>query len=126
MFGGFYIVPLYALIQSRSEPAHRSRIIAANNILNALFMVAAAVLADRAARTRASRSRSCSWSPALLNAAVAIYIYTLVPEFLMRFLVWMLIHSVYRLREERASSSIPERRRGAHRLQPRDASSTRW
>jgi 1-acyl-sn-glycerol-3-phosphate acyltransferase len=36
---------------------------------------------------------------ALLNAAVAIYIYTLVPEFLMRFIVWMLIHSVYRLRK---------------------------
>ena len=40
VFGGFYIVPLYALIQSRSEPHHRSRIIAGNNILNALFMVA--------------------------------------------------------------------------------------
>src|SRR5215831_4132186 len=40
MFGGFYIVPLYALIQERSDPAYRSRIIAANNILNALFMVA--------------------------------------------------------------------------------------
>src|SRR4029078_8628037 len=42
MFGGFYIVPLYALIQERSEPAFRSRIIAANNILNAIFMVASA------------------------------------------------------------------------------------
>ena len=51
LFGGFYIVPLYALVQSRSAPSHRSRIIAANNILNALFMVvgslaAAAMLGD--------------------------------------------------------------------------------
>ena len=45
LFGGFYIVPLYALIQIRSEPSHRSRIIAGNNILNALFMVAAAGIA---------------------------------------------------------------------------------
>ena len=45
LFGGFYIVPLYALIQERSAPSHRSRIIAANNILNALFMVASAGLA---------------------------------------------------------------------------------
>jgi len=45
MFGGFYIVPLYALIQERSEPAYRSRIIAANNILNAIFMVASAGIA---------------------------------------------------------------------------------
>ena len=47
---------------------------------------------------------------ALLNAAVAIYIYTLVPEFLMRFLVWLLIHSVYRL-EKTGLENIPERGR---------------
>ena len=40
-FGGFYSVPLYALIQQRSERSHLSRIIAANNILNAIFMVGA-------------------------------------------------------------------------------------
>ena len=45
MFGGFYSVPLYALIQSRSAPTHRARIIAANNILNALFMILSAVMA---------------------------------------------------------------------------------
>ena len=39
MFGGFFIVPLYAMMQSRSAAAHRARVIAANNILNALFMV---------------------------------------------------------------------------------------
>lgn len=43
VFGGLYSVPLYALMQGRSEAHLRSRIIAANNILNALFMVAGAV-----------------------------------------------------------------------------------
>ena len=43
-FGGFYIVPLYALVQQRSKPSHRSRVIAGNNILNALFMVTAAAV----------------------------------------------------------------------------------
>lgn len=43
--GGFYIVPLYALMQVKSEVAHRSRIVACNNIIGALFMFAAAVLA---------------------------------------------------------------------------------
>ncbi|HEU0290751.1 MAG TPA: 1-acyl-sn-glycerol-3-phosphate acyltransferase, partial [Burkholderiales bacterium] len=43
----------------------------------------------------------------LLNAVVAIYIYTLVPEFLMRFLVWLLIHSVYRL-EKSGLENIPD------------------
>ena len=45
MFGGFYSVPLYALIQSRSQPSHRARIIAANNILNSLFMIVSALMA---------------------------------------------------------------------------------
>ena len=43
MFGGFYIVPLYALIQSRTALEERSRVVAANNILNALFMVISAI-----------------------------------------------------------------------------------
>ena len=41
---GLYSVPMYALIQLRSKPSHRSRIIAANNIMNALFMIASAVI----------------------------------------------------------------------------------
>lgn len=44
LFGGFYIVPLYALIQTRSEKSHQSRVIAANNILNAFFMVISALV----------------------------------------------------------------------------------
>ena len=44
LFSGFFIVPLYTLIQERSEDAVRSQTIAANNILNALFMVVGALL----------------------------------------------------------------------------------
>ena len=63
MFGGFYIVPLYALIQSRSERSHQSRVIAGNNILNALFMVGSAAMAVVAAQRRVHASRNCSSSP---------------------------------------------------------------
>src|SRR5207302_9108841 len=42
--GGFFVVPLYAIIQNRSEEASRARIIAANNVVNALFMARAAAL----------------------------------------------------------------------------------
>lgn len=98
MFGGFFIVPLYAMIQQRSEPSHRSRIIAANNILNALFMVISAVLAIVLLQAGFSVPELLLFT-ALFNAGVAIYIYTLVPEFLMRFLVWLLIHSIYRVRK---------------------------
>jgi 1-acyl-sn-glycerol-3-phosphate acyltransferase len=96
VFGGFYIVPLYALVQSRSEKSHRSRVIAGNNILNAALIVAAAVLAIALLGAGLTIPQLILVT-ALLNAAVALYIYTLVPEFLMRFMVWMLIHSVYRL-----------------------------
>ena len=98
MFGGFYSVPLYALIQTRCEPSHRARIIAANNILNAFFMIASSLLAGLLL-SNGFTIPQLFLVTALLNALVAIYIYTLVPEFLMRFLCWMLIHSVYRLRK---------------------------
>jgi 1-acyl-sn-glycerol-3-phosphate acyltransferase len=106
LFGGFYIVPLYALIQSRSEVSHRSRVIAANNILNALFMVAAALIAIALLAAGLSIPQLLVIA-ALMNAAVALYIYDLVPEFLMRFMAWLLIHSVYRL-EKRGLERIPE------------------
>ena len=106
LFGGFYIVPLYALIQIRSEPSHRSRIIAGNNILNALFMVAAAGIAIGLFASGLTIPELLL-ATALLNAVVALYIYRLVPEFLMRFIVWLLIHSVYRLKKE-GIEHIPE------------------
>lgn len=106
VFGGFFIVPLYALIQSRSEPAHRSRIIAGNNILNALFMVIAAGMGAGLLAAGFSVPQLFLVT-AVLNAVVAIYIYTLVPEFLLRFIVWLLVHTVYRLRTE-GIEHIPE------------------
>ena len=99
VFGGFFIVPLYALVQIRSAPEQRARIIAANNILNALFMVVGALGA--AAALGAGLSIPALFGlAALLNALVAIYIYGLVPEFLLRFMAWLLVKAVYRLRTE--------------------------
>ena len=100
VFGGFYIVPLYALVQSRSAPDHRSRVIAGLNILNALFMVIAAIMAMLILGPAGLTIPDLFLITALLNAVVALYIFTLVPEFLMRFLIWILIHLVYRVRAE--------------------------
>jgi 1-acyl-sn-glycerol-3-phosphate acyltransferase len=106
-FGGFYIVPLYALVQSRSAPDHRSRVIAGLNILNALFMVIAAVMAMWVLGPVGLSIPELFLISAVLNAVVAIYIFTLVPEFLMRFLVWLLIHTIYRVRVS-GSEHIPD------------------
>ncbi len=96
-FGAFYSVPLYAMIQDRATRHQLSRIIAANNIINALFMVSAAALAIGLLGAGVSIPKFFLVL-ALLNAVVAAYIYTLLPEFLMRFIVWILINTLYRIR----------------------------
>jgi 1-acyl-sn-glycerol-3-phosphate acyltransferase len=106
LFGGLYIVPLYALVQQRSEAAHRARVIAGNNILNALFMVLSALLAIVCLGSGMNVPQLFLLG-AVLNAVVAIYIYTLVPEFLMRFIVWILIHLMYRV-DEQDLARIPD------------------
>jgi len=96
-FGGFYSVPLYALIQQRSDRKHLSRIIAANNIINSLLMVAAAVISIVILKSGFSIPELFIFI-AVMNAVVAIYIYSLLPEFLMRFMAWLIINVVYRIR----------------------------
>ncbi len=96
-FGGFYSVPLYTLIQKRSERSHLSRIIAANNIINSIFMVGATVMSLTLLQAGLSIPQ-LFLVVAVLNALVAIYIYSLLPEFLMRFLAWLIISVIYRIR----------------------------
>lgn len=96
-FSGFFIVPLYTLMQQRSDPAYRSRVIAGNNIVGALFMVVSSLmlLALRAADVTIPQIFLVL---AVLNALVAGYIYKLLPEFLFRFLCWILANVLYRLK----------------------------
>jgi 1-acyl-sn-glycerol-3-phosphate acyltransferase len=105
LFAGFYSVPLYALIQTRADRSRVARIVAANNILNALFMVVASLFAG-ALLAAGLTIPQLFFVTALMNAAVAIYIYRLVPEFLLRFLAWVLAHTLYRVRSIN-TDSIP-------------------
>src|SRR5262249_26756924 len=107
LFGGFFSVPLYALIQVLAEPSHRARIIAANNIMNALFIIIAALM-SKTLLDAGLGFPELFLVVGLMNAAVAGYIYMLVPEFLMRFICWILIHSIYRL-EKKGIENIPEK-----------------
>src|SRR5207247_8931997 len=95
-FGGFFIVPLQALVQQRSEPSRRSRIIAGNNILGSLFIVLAAVLGI-VLRDTGLGIPQLILVTAFVNAAVAVYIYTLIPEFLMRYLVRLVVPAISRM-----------------------------
>jgi 1-acyl-sn-glycerol-3-phosphate acyltransferase len=98
-FGGLYIVPLYAMLQTRGDTRAVARVIAANNILNATFIVVSALFAIALFKLGLSVPQ-LFLAVALLNAIVAVYIFFLVPEFMLRFLIWVLIHTIYRVRTE--------------------------
>lgn len=107
VFGGFYIVPLYALIQSRTAENERARVIAANNILNALFMVVSAIVTIVLLSVAKLTIPELFLVVSLLNIAVNTYIFKIVPEFSMRFMIWMLSHSMYRVQHKNLDA-IPD------------------
>ncbi|MEO7335560.1 MAG: MFS transporter [Caldimonas sp.] len=97
LFAGLYSVPMYALIQMRSAPSHRARIIAANNILNALFLIGSSVGVGLLLKAHFSIPQ-VFLIVGLLNAVVAFYIFMLVPEYLLRFVAFIATRLVYRFK----------------------------
>jgi 1-acyl-sn-glycerol-3-phosphate acyltransferase len=108
LFAGFFVVPLFALIQSRTPREEMSRVIAGMNIQNALFIVAAAGIGLFVQRVLDWTIPQVFLGLAIANAVVAIYIFTIVPEFLMRFLSWVLVRGLYRLRIRGIEQHIPD------------------
>jgi 1-acyl-sn-glycerol-3-phosphate acyltransferase len=96
-FAGFYVVPLFAFVQSRAPRERLSRIIAGNNIVNALLICAASAFGIGLTMLGVSVP-TIFLITGLINIAVAVYIFTLVPEFMMRFITWVLVHTLYRVR----------------------------
>ena len=105
LFAGLYSVPMYALVQLRSAPTHRARIIAANNILNALFMIASALIVLVMLSSGFSITQ-VFLTTGILNAVVALYIFLLVPEYLLRFVAFVVARIVYRFKV-RGDEHIP-------------------
>lgn len=105
LFAGLYSVPMYALIQLRAQPTHRARIIAANNILNALFMIASSLIAGVLINLGVTIPQ-IFLLVGLANAVVAFYIFMLVPEYLLRFVAWVASRLVYRFKV-RGDDHIP-------------------
>ena len=105
LFAGLYSVPMYALIQLRSQASHRARIIAANNILNALFMIVSSLMVGALLAAHFTIPEVFLIT-GLLNAVVAFYIFMLVPEYLMRFVAFMLTRVIYRFKV-RGDEHIP-------------------
>jgi len=107
IFGGLYIVPLNAFVQLRTEPGYRARVIAANNILNAFFMVLSTGAGILLIGVLKLSIPQFFLIVALGNILVAAYIYSVVPEFTTRFLIWILTHTLYQIRHE-GLSNVPD------------------
>lgn len=106
VFSGFYVVPLFAFVQARTPRAQLSRVIAGNNIINALLICIASGF-GLGLSMLGLEAPQIFLAAALLNIAVAVYIFTLVPEFIMRFITWALTNTLYRTRVDGAEK-IPD------------------
>ncbi|AIF46478.1 MFS transporter [Dyella japonica] len=106
VFSGFYVVPLFAYVQARTPRDRLSRVIAGNNILNALFICLASGF-GLGLGALGLTAVQIFLAAALLNVIVAVYIFTIVPEFLMRFITWVLVNTLYRVRVD-GLENIPE------------------
>lgn len=108
LFTGFFVVPLFALIQSRTPKAELARVIAGMNIQNALFIVAAAVIGIALQRFLGWTIPQVFLALAIANVLVAIWIFSIVPEFFMRFLSWLMVRALYRLELHGIEKNVPD------------------
>jgi 1-acyl-sn-glycerol-3-phosphate acyltransferase len=95
--GSLFIVPMYAYLQYRSEERTRSRLIAANNVFNAIFMVGSALFTMLFYKAGLNTVQII-FVTAIMNLVITTWIIALIPEFLMRFIIWILASTIYRLR----------------------------
>ena len=95
--GGLFIVPLYAVMQHRAQPSERSRVIAANNIVNALFMVVAALFAV-AVRAAGASIPTLFLITAVMHGLVVVFIADQAHQRLLRLVVGRVIRTLYRVR----------------------------
>ncbi len=97
-WGGLFIVPLNALLQQRSGPQEKGRLIAANNFVNTIGMLAAAGVLWLFHEVLKVSAAGIIFAFGLFTVLSTFYVGSLVSDFLARFLLWMLTHTVYRIR----------------------------
>ena len=107
LFGGFFIVPLYALLQQRAKENERAKVIAANNIFNAMFMVVSTIAGIVFLSIMELSIPQYFCCIAIMNVVVCVYVYRQLPEFLLRFVIWLLSHTMYRVKHQ-GFDNMPE------------------
>ena len=107
-FGGFYAVPLNALIQHRPDPERKGGVIAAANLISFVGVFAAAGVYFEMAEWLRLRADEIFLAGAFLTLAATLYAVVFLPDSLLRLGMWALTHSIYRIRVE-GRDNIPER-----------------
>ena len=105
---GIFVVPLFALIQSRTPASHMARVFAALNIQNSGFIVLAAVAGLALHGWLGWSGPQLFLALAIANALVAIWIFSIVPEFFMRFVSWLMVRTLYRLDLHGIENHVPD------------------
>jgi acyl-[acyl-carrier-protein]-phospholipid O-acyltransferase / long-chain-fatty-acid--[acyl-carrier-protein] ligase len=107
-FGGFYAVPLGALIQHRPAPEQKGGVIAAANLLSFVGIAFATVAYQLFAGVAHLQPQQIFLAGAIMTLAATLYTVFLLPDSLLRLALWMLTHSLYRIRVQ-GRDNIPER-----------------
>jgi len=105
---GIFVVPLFALIQSRTPVSRMARVFAALNIQNSGFIVLAAVAGLVLQGWLGWSGPQLFLALAIANALVAMWIFSIVPEFAMRFLSWLMVRTLYRLELHGIEKHVPD------------------
>ena len=108
LFTGIFVVPLFALIQSRTPSSQMARVFAALNIQNSGFIVLAAVAGLVLQGWLGWSGPQLFLALAIANALVAIWIFSIVPEFFMRFVSWLMVRALYRLELHGIEKHVPD------------------
>jgi acyl-[acyl-carrier-protein]-phospholipid O-acyltransferase / long-chain-fatty-acid--[acyl-carrier-protein] ligase len=108
-FGGFYAVPLQALIQHRPDPARKGGVIAAANLVSFVGVFLAAGVYFLLAENLHLRADKIFFAGACMTLAATFYAVVLLPDSLLRLALWTLTHTLYRIRVQ-GRDNIPERR----------------
>src|SRR5262249_39406973 len=97
-FAGFYTVPIAPMLQPKAKAESRGRVIAANNVLNFLGILAAAGVSAGLGSGLHLRPDQVIFVSGIATFIVTAYLFILLPDFLIRFTLWCMTHTIYRIR----------------------------
>ena len=118
-FGGFFIVPISALLQHRPEEQHRGGVLASSNLLSFVGILAASVVYYLAKHFVHLGPVAIFFWASFVTFSAMLYVLWLLPDSLLRLLLWIAAHTLYRL-DLKGNENIPAR--GAALLTPNHAS----